>query len=321
MMTVSRALRGHPNVSAETRRRVLECAARLNYRPNRSAQSLVTGKTFIAGIVIPDISHTFFADITQGAEEVLDEAGYDLILCHSREDPERERQEIEMLVSGRVDGLIVASAQPADAPGVYRKLQRRGFPVVLIDRYFTGMSLPVVRVDDRAVGRLAAEHLVELGHRRIGYIQGGSVSTAAERFAGFQESLQEKTVVLNPAWVIPADLSFESGFRAMNELIAMEDGPTAVCAANDPAAMGAAEACQKAGLRVPGDVSLMGAGAIEGDHHPFPFLTTISWSRKEMGREAARLLLANLEGKQDQPEAVILPAQLSVRRSTAPPRV
>jgi DNA-binding LacI/PurR family transcriptional regulator len=94
----------------------------------------------------------------------------------------------------------------------------------------------------------------------------------------------------------------------------------AVCAANDPAAMGAAEACLKAGLRVPQDVSIIGAGAIEGDHHPFPFLTTVSWSRKEIGREAARLLLANLAGKQDKTEAVILPAELLVRRSTSPPR-
>jgi DNA-binding LacI/PurR family transcriptional regulator len=320
MMTVSRALRGHSNVSEETRQRVLECAERMNYRPNRSAQSLVTGKTFIAGIVIPDISHTFFAEVTQGAEEVLDEAGYDLILCHSREDPERERGEVEMLVSGRVDGLIVASAQPADAAGVYRKLQKRGFPVVLIDRYFTGMNLPLVRVDDRAVGRMAAEHLIGLGHLKIGFIQGGHVSTAVERFQGFRECLQENGVDLNPAWVIPGDLSFESGWHAMHELIAMPEMPTAVCAANDPAAMGAAEACLKAGLRVPQDVSIIGAGAIEGDHHPFPFLTTVSWSRKEIGREAARLLLANLAGKLDKTEAVILPAELLVRRSTSPPR-
>jgi DNA-binding LacI/PurR family transcriptional regulator len=115
-----------------------------------------------------------------------------------------------MLVAGRVDGLIVASAQPADAAGVYRKLQKRGFLAVLIDRYFTGMNLPLVRVDDRAVGRMAAEHLIGLGHVKIGFIQGGHVSTAVERFQGFRECLQERRsarLTIRPQWGRPRPAS------------------------------------------------------------------------------------------------------------------
>src|SRR5712692_8535768 len=170
-MTISRALTGSAEVSDKTRKKVLRCAAALGYQPNRWARSLVTQKSSIVGVVIPDISHSFFAEITCGVEEVVEKDGYDILLCHSRGDPAKERAEINTLTGSRVAGLIVASVQPEKSPGPFAGLKEREIPFVLVDRFFPKFDFPSVRVDDQAVGRLATECLIQLGHRRIAHIQ------------------------------------------------------------------------------------------------------------------------------------------------------
>ena len=319
-MTVSRALRGHAEVSEATRQRVIDCAAELNYVPNRWARSLVTNKSFMIGIVIPDISHTFFAEITRGVEETLDREGYDLLLCHSRGDPERERAEIDMLVGSRVDGLIVASEQPADSPQSFVTLKRRNIPFVLVDRFFPSLKCPWVRADDMKAGRIATEHLIGLGHSRIGHIRGPAVSAALLREQGYREALRAHGISLDRKWILKGNFTRDSGREAMRGFLGMESRPTAVFTANDPMAIGAVEACREAGLSVPEDVSIVGAGDIEGSVSLSPFLTTVDWPRQEMGRTAARILLDILrdQGPLGAPTSTFTPS-LVVRRSAGPP--
>src|SRR5262245_23529394 len=201
-MTVSRALTGSTEVSERTRQRVVQCSRKLGYKPNRWARSLVTRKSSIVGVVIPDLSHSFFAEVTLGIEEVVHQAGYNILLCHSRMDPEKEKAEIDMLVGSRVEGLIVASEQPENRPPVFLELKESGVPFVLVDRFFPGCDFPAVLVDDVAVGRLATEHLIELGHRRIAHIQGPKLSTGTLRYRGYLAALKAHRIAVHKQWIM-----------------------------------------------------------------------------------------------------------------------
>jgi len=319
-MTVSRALTGSSEVSEQTRKKVMRCAKELGYRPNRWARSLVTRRSFIVGVVIPDIAHSYFAEITRGVEEVLEKARYDLLLCHSAMDPEKEKAEIDTLVGSRVEGLIVASEQPEKSPQVFARLSEQGIPFVLVDRFFMHSDFASVRVDDVAVGRLATECLIELGHTRIAHIRGPRLSPASLRYRGYLEALRAHKIQVNRDWIARGRFDIESGRAAMKQLLEARPRPTAVFAANDPMGIGAIYACRAAGLGVPSDVSIVGAGNIEGAHHPNPFLTTVDWPRVELGRTAATFLIAAIAnpGHQQPAVKVFAPRVLS-RQSTARP--
>ncbi len=320
-MTVSRALRGSPEVSDLTRRRVLECANELGYRPNRWARSLVTRQTSIIGVVVPDISHSFFAEVTRGLEEVVSRAGYNVLLCDSWLDAEREKSEIEMLVSSTVDGLVIASEQSEKSVHVFRKLKDKGVPFVLIDRFFPKASFPAVVVDDLQVGRLATEHLIRLGHTRIAHIQGPPISPGSLRYQAYIDTLAANQIPFRKQWVRAGKFDIQSGREAMAALLQTKPRPTAVFAGNDPMGIGALYACRDAGFAVPADISVVGAGNIEGAHHPNPFLTTIDWPREELGRCAGNLLLSIIrQGTEENIETFkTLAPELLVRQSTAPP--
>jgi LacI family transcriptional regulator len=319
-MTVSRALNHHPDVKTETRQRILALAAERRYRPNRWARSLVTRRSQIVGVVIPDISHSFFSEITRGIQDVIEQRGYNLILCHSHADTQRELQEIDSLVGSRVEGLIVASQQHMDSPEAFIELEQQGVPFVLIDRFFTGYDCAHVVVDDGRVAELATQHLIDLGHRDIGHIAGPQVSSSLLRTAGYRATLRKHSLEVKEEWVGCSDYQKQGGFTAMQALLSAKKRPTAIFATNDPAAIGAIEACREAGLEVPGDISIVGAGCIEGSYHPYPFLTTVDWPRTQLGARAAEMLLALIAGDKIEERHVVLEPQLRVRQSTAPPR-
>ncbi|MFL6446621.1 MAG: LacI family DNA-binding transcriptional regulator [Bryobacteraceae bacterium] len=317
-MTVSRALTGKPEVSEEMRQKVTECAKMLGYQPNRFARSLVTQRSNMVGVVIPEIAHLFFADVISGIEEVLDEANYDILLCHSRGDPERERAEIRTLIGSHIDGLIVAPVQPLKSPELFLDLQNQQVPFVLFDRFFPGYDFPSVRLDDVAAGRSAAEFLVQLGHERIAHIAGPSVSPAKLRRQGFVSALRKAHVPISSDWIVRASFDMEGGRHATETLLSRALVPTAIFAANDPLALGAVYACREAGLRIPQDISVMGVGNIEGPCHPNPFLTTIDWPRQELGRKAASFLLDALSSQGKHPSSTfVFQPQVLARHSTA----
>jgi LacI family transcriptional regulator len=317
-MTVSRALTGNTEISGKTRERVLRAAAAMGYRPNRWARSLVTRRSSMVGVVIPDISHSFFAEITFGVEEALEKANYDIMLCHSRGDAQRERAEVAALVSSGVDGLIIASVQPENQPEALAAELGPGVPVVLVDRYFPKAQHASVRVDDFETGRLATSHLIELGHERVAHIAGPALSPASERKRGYLAAIRKAKLPYKQ--IVSGNFEIAGGQEAMARLLAGPEPPTAVFAANDPMGIGAVYACRAAGLRIPDDISIVGAGNIEGPHHPNPFLTTVDWPREELGRTAAEILL-ELIGEREPAETVkVFAPRLLVRQSTAPRR-
>jgi LacI family transcriptional regulator len=320
-MTVSRALTGSTEISDKTRQKVVRLAQTLGYRPNRWARSLVTNRSSMVGVIIPDISHSYFAEITGGIEEVVEGAGYNLLLCHSRMDPARERSEIDALIGIRVDGLIVASEQAENAPDSFLDLRKRKIPLVLVDRFFDACDFPSVRTDDREVGRLATNCLIELGHKRIAHIHGRSLSPSSLRHLGYLDALQAAGLPVRPELVADSDFEIPSGREAMRRLLQVTDPPTAVFAGNDPAGIGAVYACREVGLEVPADISIIGAGNIEGAHHPNPFLTTVDWPRHELGRTAATILLGQITNPSRQNgDSKIFAPRLLIRQSTAQAR-
>jgi LacI family transcriptional regulator len=319
-MTVSRALTGKSAVSLKTKERVLRCAAELGYQPDRWARSLVTRRSSMIGVVVPDIAHSYFAEITFGIEDVIDTAGYDILLCHSRGDVQKENAEIRTLVGSRVDGLIIASEQYDRRPPVFVELRTQNIPFVLIDRFFPKTDFLSVRPDDRAVGRLATQCLIDFGHRRIAHIQGPAVSTGSIRYRGYLDALRTAGIDANQEWIIAGDFYIDSGRDAMKRLLSLKTRPTAVFAANDPMAIGAIYACRDAGLRIPEEMSIIGAGNIEGGHHPNPFVSTVDWPRAELGRTAATLLLEAINGDRRRKSAIrVFAPRLLIRQSTGRP--
>jgi LacI family transcriptional regulator, galactose operon repressor len=313
-MTVSRAINNHPEISRQTRARILATARKMNYRPNQFARALTTKQSHLIGIVVPDLMHSYFAEICRGVEAQARPAGYQNLICSTDEEARKEMDEIEALLS-RTDGLIVASALSATEAKFYRRLLSEGANIVLIDRLLEGLRCSAVTTDDVEVGRLATEHLVRLGHRKIGHLRGPNVSTALKRLEGYREAMTKAKLKM-----VVQDCGFteSDGYAAMQQWIASSNLPTAIFAANDPAAIGAMSAASEAGLSVPEEIAFVGAGSIHyGDMLRVP-LTTVSWSKAEMGQAAARLLLELIDGKKKprRHQTITVPPELLIRQSS-----
>ena len=309
-MTVSRAINNHPEINRQTRERILATAQKMKYRPNQFARALTTNHSYLIGIVVPDLMHSYFAEICRGVESQARPVGYQNLICSTDEESRKEQDEIEALLS-RTDGLIVASALPATEVKFYRRLLSEGANIVLIDRVLDGLRCSAVTTDDVEVGRLATEHLIKLGHKKIGHLRGPDVSTSLKRLQGYQDAMTKAR--LKPL-VRECGFTETDGRTAMQHWIAKGDLPTAIFAANDPAAIGAMGALSEAGLKVPEDVAFVGAGNIHyGDMLRVP-LTTISWSKSAMGQEAAGLLLNLIDGKK-KVRKITVPPELIIRSS------
>ena len=310
-MTVSRAINDHPEISRQTRARILAMAQKMNYRPNQFARALTTNHSYLIGIVVPDLMHSYFAEICRGVEAHARPVGYQNLICSTDEEARKEKDEIEALLS-RTDGLIVASALPASEAKFYRRLLSEGANIVLIDRLLDGLRCSAVTTDDVKVGLLATEHLIKLGHRKIGHLRGPDVSTSLQRLQGYQQAMKKAGL---KAQVRDCGFTESDGYDAMKKWIASGDLPSAIFAANDPAAIGAMSAMSDAGLNVPDDVAFVGAGSIHyGDMLRVP-LTTVSWSKSEMGQAAASLLLELIDGKKKVRRVITIPPELLVRQS------
>jgi LacI family transcriptional regulator len=315
-MTVSRAINDDPLVNAKTRERVLEVSRRLNYQPNHFARALVTNRSFLLGVIVPDLMHSYFAEILHGIGTYARSSNYQIVIGNSEEHVAREISEVEAL-RWRTDGLIIAPSVPASKSDVYKAMIEEGTKLVFIDRTLGGVECPMVTTDNVRVGYLATEHLIKHGHRRIGHLRGTTTSTSKERLEGYKQALTENDIAFDKALVRECGLMESDGYRAMKNWINEGDLPTAVFAVNDPAAIGAMQAMAEAGIKIGSDLAIVGGGNIHyGDMLSVP-LTTVSWSRSEMGQSAARLLIQSIEANNGDVgnQKVILSPSLIVRKS------
>jgi LacI family transcriptional regulator len=315
--TVSKVINNHDDISAETRARVLAKVEELGYRPNAVARSLTLRRTSTIGVVIPDLMHSFFVEVMAGMEAVLSARGFGLLLCSSGEDVRKERAELSLLRQRQVDGIVIASTSAAGNTDVLTRLVEHGTPIVMFDRDdHPDVRCDRVLTDDERVGTLATEHLIASGRRAIAHLAGPRIVHARRREKGYRQALRAHGLKVRPEWVIRGGFMEADGYQAMTRLLSLRPQADAVFAANDPSAIGAMKAIWDAGLRVPEDIAIVGAGNIAlGDLLRVP-LTTVSWSRERQGREAAELLLDRIGP--NPPAAfrhVIIPPQLVVRRS------
>jgi LacI family transcriptional regulator len=291
----------------------------LGYRPNAVARSLTLRRTNTLGVIIPDLLHSFFVEIVAGIEQVATERGYGLLLCSSGEDAARERAALRTLQGRQVDGIVLGASADGSNGELLEELQSLGLGLVLIDRDdYPGISCHRVLTDDEQTGALAAEHLLSTGRRAIAHIAGPRLIHAMRREKGWRDALGAAGVAIPPDHVVPGGFMEADGYRAMTRLLAVRPRIDAVFAVNDPSAIGAMKAIWNAGLRIPDDIAVVGAGdIIFGDMLRVP-LTTVSWSRAELGRAAAELVLAPLAGGGVEGPArrVVIPPRLIVRESS-----
>src|SRR5215204_68187 len=302
--TVSKVLNNRQDIGPATRARVLAKVAELGYQPNAVARSLTLRRTHTLGIVIPDLMHSFFVEIVAGLESVASARGYGILLCSSSEDPAKERQELDMLRQRQVDGIVLGSASASGNTDLLQQLTSLGVGLVMIDRDdHPEVQCDRVVTDDEEVGRLATAHLLAQGRRAVAHITGTPVAHAKRRAAGYRAALRTAGVKGHSDWVVRGGFKEGDGYRGMQKLLSAPKGSRvdAVFAANDPSAIGAMKAIWDAGLRVPDDIAVVGAGDIAlGDMLRVP-LTTISWSREDQGKAAATLLFDRIEQSEDSP--------------------
>lgn len=314
--TVSRVINGSPNVAPELEERVQKAIDALQYRPNAVARSLRKRRSRTLGLVIPDITNPYFAELAGSIESAALAAGYRLILGNSMDSAETEKTHISALLDHQVDGLILAPAVATKAVSVNGTL-----PLVLVDRSLDGTAADLVTSDNREGGRLAAQHLVALGHRRIAVISGPTHLTVAEqRMAGFLEGLGTADISVPEDLIVRGDFDFDSGERSLSQLRSVASDITAILASSDQQAIGALRACMDAGLAVPADVSIVGFDDIPLARLVNPRLTTVTQSVAGLGARAVELVLRRGEATTARRRRqVVLPVSLTVRESTAPP--
>jgi len=317
LMTVSKALRGHTDISDETRERILRRAQQLKYQPNWIARSLAGRETFIVGLVIPDLMHSFFAEVALGLTKELGPLGYQIVLANSDENAETERREIELLLARNVDGLVVASTQRDWRRGGPHVLKNKQTPYVLIDRMPAGVNVNYVGTPDEDLGELATDHLIEEGCRRIAHIRGPDNPNAMRRLDGFERSLRKHSRKLPSHYVVEGGARDESGYRAMKELLRLRRPPDGVFCYNDPVAAGAIKAVLESGAKIPQDVAIVGAGNVHYSDLLRVPLSTIDQSAQTIGETAARILVDCMRAKNPPtPRSILIPPRLIVRESS-----
>ena len=319
VVTISKVLRNHPDIAEETRERVLKRIKEVDYQPNIMARSLVTGRSYLIGLVVPDLLHPFFAEMAKALSAAIGKRGYSAIISSSEEDVELEVREIQQLTGRRLDALVIASAGTDPEP--FLRLDRHGVPYVLIDREIPGLSANFVGINDEAAGRIATEHLIAQGCKRIAHIRGRENSTGIKRFEGYRRALKSTGLFYSDSLVVSSakvDINSERmGAEAMQLLLHQSPLPDGVFAHNDPLAIGAIEAILEAGLRIPEDIAVIGCGNLHYDPLLRVPLSSVDQNSQAIGERCAEILLSSLESKTKPPlKSVILEPSLAARASS-----
>lgn len=316
--TVSRVLSNNRYVSQETRRKVLEAVEQLGYKPNRLASNFrkMTSRTVI--VVMPGISNPFFAQILKAFNDVARHRGYHVLLGDTGNDLNGEREFIELVKAKFVDGVLLATAR---IPKEEIAQVSEAIPVVLACEYIDGFAIPTVAIDNVGAARAATQYLISLGHRQIAHLSGPlSVVLGRDRLKGYRQALLANEIPVDEAVIREGDFSVRAGYELTRKLLAMQNRPTAVFAANDEMAIGAMRAAKELGLSVPAELSVVGFDDIPLSTLVEPTLTTIRQPKYEIGTQSMNMLLDLIEGGENTRQQVVLEHELVVRDSTSGPK-
>ena len=317
VVTVSKVLRNDGKISPATRKRVLRRAKELNYQMNWVARSLVTRRTFTIGLLLPNFTHPFFAEIAKTVAETVRPHGYHVIISYFEEDPDLEARETDTLLARQVDGLIIASAQTPNRVEMFERIQQRKVPYVLVDRPVAGVNASFVGADNEVIGRLATEHLISQGCRRIAHLHGPGTGIAIGRLEGYRQALARHGRPAQSTYIVDGGYGDDTGYAAMRQLLRRNPPPDGVFCYNDPVAIGAIKAIREAGLHVPGDIAVVGAGNVHYSDLLAVPLTTVDQGTSHIGRRAAELLIQRIVSKRSvRPRKIVIAPKLVVRESS-----
>jgi LacI family transcriptional regulator len=313
--TVSHVVNNTRFVSDEIRERILSVVADLNYSPSALARSLKINQTRTLGMIVTTSNNPFFAEVVAGIERICYQRGYTLVLCNTEGDPDRLSHSLEVLLQKRIDGLLLMCTEARLASAdVFER--HPAVPIVVMD--WGPLNTKADRIQDNSAhgGYLATRHLIEQGHRKIALITGPLDKLPAQsRQYGYRQALDEAGIAFRSDYVVVGDFEFTGGITGMQQLLALDEPPTAVFAGNDVSAVGVYQALYRAGLRVPQDISVIGYDDIELARYLTPPLTTIHQPQAALCRQAVDALLARIQGCDDEPRLIMLEPTLIQRES------
>ncbi|MFZ6843910.1 LacI family DNA-binding transcriptional regulator [Undibacterium sp. RuTC16W] len=315
--TVSHVINNTRVVSEDARERVLSVIQELRYIPSAVARSLKNDKTHTLGMMIPNNSNPYFAEVIQGIEDESFRLGYNIILCNSYDDPKKQAAYTRVLMEKRIDGLILVSS------GIDLELTQlladEAIPKVLVDREVPGVAADFIEADHEQGGYLATKYLLDLGHRRIACVSGPkTLLPSGDRVSGYLRALKEAGIDFNSEYLAHSDFTSQGGFSAFQQLLALPDRPTAIFASNDLMAIGGLCAAQQTGMRIPEELSVMGYDDIALASFSTPPLTTIAQPKYEIGVLTARVLVNRIINAELPLRREMLETKLTVRQSTGP---
>ncbi|MFZ6772039.1 LacI family DNA-binding transcriptional regulator [Undibacterium sp. SXout7W] len=314
--TVSHVINNTRVVSDDARERVLSVIRELRYIPSAVARSLKNDRTHTLGMMIPNNSNPYFAEIIQGIEDASFKLGYNIILCNSYDDPKKQAAYIRVLMEKRIDGLILVSS--GSDTELTQLLADEGIPKVLVDREVSGVLADFIEADHEQGGYEATRYLTELGHKRIACVAGPeSLLPSGDRVAGYLRALKEAGLEFNPAYLIHSDFTSQGGFNAFQALLALEHRPSAIFASNDLMAIGGLCAANQANVKVPQELSVVGYDDIALASFSTPPLTTIAQPKHDIGRMTAQILVNRITHPDAPLRREMLTSRLVIRESSS----
>lgn len=319
--TVSRALKDHPDISPDTKKAVKELAEKLNYQPNVVALSLRQSKTNTIGIIVPELVHFFFSTIISGIEDVAYKNGYNVIISQSNESYDREVSDLKALFNSRVDGLLISVSRETSNFDHFKSVFERGMPMVFFDRAVDELDTSKIVVDDSDGAYQATKHLIEQGCKRIAHIAGpDSLNISKNRADGYIKALGDHNIMVDNKMIIPCNEgSIEAAKKISMELLQRKNRPDGIFTSNDLTALGAMQAAKELKIKIPDELAIIGFSNWQVASFTDPTLSSVDQPGYEMGKQAAELLLREVESKEDQfiePQTKILPTKLIIRESS-----
>ena len=317
--TVSRALNDNPRISEETKKAVLKAARKLNYQPNHIAAALRNGKSNIIGIIVPTVDRTFFSSVVRGIEEIANQSRYNVMICQTYDDYEKEVETVNALLNARVDGIIASHGKTTKDFSHFLKVKERGIPLILFDRANDELQVSQVVIDDYLGAFRATEHLINQGCKRIAHFTNTlKISIYKERLRGYKEALLANGIKYDEALVVESNLQLEDGRNSMLQLLKLKQLPDGVFSASAYGAMGALQVCHEKGVKVPQQMAIVGFSNEPFTSFTEPAITTVDQHSMRIGNAAAQIFLKEAAGAKEGliPQKVVLTPDLIVRASS-----
>lgn len=316
-VTVSKALRDHPDVSEGLKLQIRKLAQDMGYTPNYIARNLSSKKTHTIGVVVPDVSNIFFSYAVHGIIDSATEKGYQIIVTISREDDILEKRNINTLISMRVDGLLVSISQKTSDLAIFEAIKHTETPLVFFDRHLEGTCFSSVVANDCEAAFQVVSYGIAKGYRKIVHLAGAcNTSVGRERCAGYQKAMAEHGLAESDGWIIENGFTKEDGIKGARALLGRDEKPELIFAVNGHVASGAYQEIKSKGMSIPGDIGIIGFGFKEFTDTFIPPLTIMSENPELLGRTAFATLLKEIEGGDaDTPQRIVLPLELEVRSS------